>query len=87
MTKKKIIKEEDFVDGIIESVGKESDKVWEKSVQEKSSPHMSVDQIADRADKAQQDYLKKVAAGKGLKGGGIALRGVGRAVMKKGGKV
>jgi len=85
MTKKQI-KEEDFIEGVIESVAKQSEKVWKKSTEKKSSPHMSVDQIADRADKAQEKYLRKVASGKGLKGGGMALRGLGRA-FAKGGKV
>ena len=47
---------------------------------------MSVDQIADRADKEAGAYLEKVMSGKGLKGGGRAVRGLGKAFMK-GGKV
>ena len=85
MTKKQI-KEEDFIEGVIESVAKQSEKVWKKSTEKKSSPHMSVDQIADRADKEvmENKYLKKVMSGKGLKGGGIAA---GMRRFNRGGKV
>ena len=81
---KEKIKEEDLIHGLIESVGKESDKVWKKSVEKKSSPHMSVDQIADRADQAQYEYARKVASGKGLKHGGI-IKGFPK-IAKKGWK-
>ena len=68
ITKKKKVKkqdkfQEDFVDNIIEDVGKKADIIFKKSVQKKSSPHMSVDQIADRADKEVGAYLKKVTLG------------------------
>jgi DNA-binding IscR family transcriptional regulator len=62
MAKKKI-KEEDVLDNIIEDVGKKADIIFKKSTEKKSSPHMSVDQIADRADKEVDAYLKKVMLG------------------------
>ena len=62
MTKKKI-KEEDVLDNIIEDVGKKADKIWKKSIEKKSSPHMDVDQIAARADKEVNVYLEKVMSG------------------------
>ena len=77
-------KSEDVVHNIIESVGKKADKIWKKSTEKKSSPHMSVDQIADRADKEAGAYLEKVMSGKGLKGGGIAA---GMRRFNRGGKV
>ena len=67
MTKKKIKEQNklqgDFVDNILEDIGKKADIIFKKSVEKKSSPHMSVDQIADRADKAAEAYLKKVMSG------------------------
>ena len=67
MTKKKIKEQNklqgDFVDNILEDIGKKADIIFKKSVEKKSSPHMSVDQIADRADKEVDVYLKKVMLG------------------------
>ena len=67
MVKKKIKEQDklkgDFVDNIIEDFGKKADIIFKKSVEKKSSPHMSVDQIADRADKEAESYLKKVMSG------------------------
>ena len=67
MAKKKIKEQDklkgDFVDNIIEDFGKKADIIFKKSVEKKSSPHMSVDQIADRADKEAESYLKKVMSG------------------------
>ncbi len=83
MAKKKRT-EEDVVDNIIESVEKKADKILKKSTEKKSGPHMSVDQIADRADKEAGAYLEKVMSGKGLKGGGIAA---GMRRFNRGGKV